>query len=311
MSLQNRMKLARAVCKIFPPAIAQKVRNYIFPLNDGIKLNQDFTCRSVTGSTYSGNTLDYHSYRFAIHGYFEWRNVVIANFLSKTTKGDIVEIGANVGTETVAFCDILKEKGTVHAFEPLPSNIADLEKIKAKQPNLRLYHNAVSNVEAVLRFLKPPETSSGTGKVILEDNGSEETINVDAAPLDSFPDQFNNIILMAIDTEGHEPFVLEGARATFQKHRPAVIIEVSPKLLIKYASASIDDIYSFFKSIDYTCYNIEKFGLKEIGDQELTAKSSNNWFCIPSDTSKIIKPLSAELFKRAICPWYLLPKIPT
>ncbi len=82
MSTQ-RFALARLICKLFPPILAQSIRNKIFPLQLGQIQSVEFTRKTITGSYFTGNTNDYHAYRVSVNGYFEWRNVVIANFFLK------------------------------------------------------------------------------------------------------------------------------------------------------------------------------------------------------------------------------------
>ena len=65
-------------------------------------------------------------YPFAVHGYFyctAW-GITLAIFAPGDT---IVEVGANVGTETIGFSDIVGRSGRVIAFEPVPANIAVFE----------------------------------------------------------------------------------------------------------------------------------------------------------------------------------------
>lgn len=53
-----------------------------------------------------GTTRDFHLHVLAIHGYYDWRVLVIAGAIC--SQGDtIVEVGANVGTETLGFADIV------------------------------------------------------------------------------------------------------------------------------------------------------------------------------------------------------------
>ena len=308
----TRLALAGAICRIFPPIVAQPIRNYIFPIKMAREQKRPFSKKTITGSYFSGNTLDYHGYRVAVHGFFEWRNVIIANFFLKNTTGDIIEIGANIGTETISYCDILKKKGNVHAFEPLPQNLSHLEAIRKNAKNLILYPNAISDREQVVQFQVPPSMDSGTGKIITADTAGKDDVLTDvlSAPLDNFLDQFRDVKFMSIDTEGHEPFVLAGSVKTIATHQPAIVIEVSPKLLKKYASASNKDIFDFFTHNGYACYKIDSFSLPEIDAAALSDTSSHNWLCIPQQSKGVIKALSRVLFLRAIVPWYLLKKIP-
>ena len=305
----NRLKTARFVCNLFPPIMSQQLRNRIFPLHEGVKLNMDFEKRSVTGSVFSGNTLDYHSYRFAVHGFFEWRNIVIARYFTSGKSGDIIEIGANVGTETLSYCDVIKGTGTVHAFESLPDNIRDLERMQNRLPNLRIYQNAISDREMEVAFQIPPKTSSGMGKIVLDGNPAVGNITtVKAVPLDNFAD-FTNVLFMSIDTEGHEPFVLAGSRKVIEKHQPAIVIEVSPKLLHRFANATILDIHNYFAALDYSCYKIKTLSLTEVSDADFQDEVSHNWLCVPKSRKSEIPKLSRALFIRSVVPWYLLPKL--
>lgn len=306
-----QLKMARAICSIFPPVIAQQLRNYIFPIRLARKIQLDFSKKSITGSVFRGNTADYHSYRFAINGYFEWRNIIMADYFLENKSGDIIEIGANVGTETISYCDVTKKKGTVHAFEPLPQNIEDLKILKNGIPNFKLYHHAISDKEMTVSFKKPPITSSGTGKIVLDDHlaADHELMKVAAAPLDKFIDSFQAVRFMSIDTEGHEPFVLAGSIKTIEKFRPAIVIEVSPNLLKKYANSSNRDIFDFFTARDYVCLKVNTFSLSDVNDHDINDTKANNWLCVPRESAAIKTDLSRRLWMRTVIPWYLLKSL--
>src|SRR5690606_17540302 len=178
-------------------------------------------------------------------------------FTSRHALADIVEVGANVGTETVSYCDLVKGKGFVHAFEPLPSNIDELQAKFTEQQQLKLYHNAISDREMTVKFQIPAKESSGTGKIVSGNTPSEHGyLDVSALPLDHFIDALGPVRFISIDTEGHEPFVLHGSVETLKKFRPAVVVEVSPKLLKRYANATNKDIFDFFEALDYACFAI-------------------------------------------------------
>src|SRR5690554_2477934 len=156
----NKIKLYQVICGVFPPILSQSIRDKIFPLKKARALALEFSKTSITGSKFYGNTADDHSYRFAIHGFFDWRNIIIANRYVKRYGGDIIEIGANVGTETVSYCDLVTLTGKVHAFEPLPNNIQTLNKLSEQLENLIIYPKAISNTQATVKFLIPPPHES-------------------------------------------------------------------------------------------------------------------------------------------------------
>ena len=121
----------RLICSLFPPILAQQLRSKLIAIRTAEKWALPFKRRSFTGSYLSGNTSDFHAFKFLIHGYFDWRNVVLARKIAKLKPGDIIEVGANIGTETIGFADI-NPSGTVYAFEPLLDNFKSLETIKTE-----------------------------------------------------------------------------------------------------------------------------------------------------------------------------------
>lgn len=80
------------------------------------------THRARTGGSLIGNYSDIHFEEFTRCGQYDWRNIAAMSALVKP--GDtIVEVGSNVGTETVSFRDLVGANGSVHAFEPAPANL--------------------------------------------------------------------------------------------------------------------------------------------------------------------------------------------
>lgn len=302
------LKTYQIICGIFPPILSQKIREKIFPLERARRLKLEFSKTSITGSQFMGNTSDDHSYRFAVHGFFDWRNIIIAHSYTKYYHGDIVEIGANVGTETISYCDLISPRWKVHAFEPLPENILSLNLLAQSIKNLIIYPKAISNKSDIMHFQIPPKHESGIGKIVDYANVkiSSETFKVETASLNSYIDKFQNICLISIDTEGHEPFVLEGSIEVINKFRPAVIIEVSPKLLKRYADSSAEKILKFFTNKNYLCFSIDRYNLNPVGEVSLQSTKSQNWFCIPRENQRIIKKIKTTLFLRAFVPWYFL-----
>ncbi|WP_271393007.1 FkbM family methyltransferase [Aequorivita sinensis] len=307
----KRLRIYQIICAIFPPIISQSIRNIIFPLPKARKLGIEFSKTSITGSKFHGTTSDDHSYRFAIHGFFDWRNIIIANKYVKEYRGDIIEIGANVGTETISYCDLVAQTGQVHAFEPLLDNVQALNKLSKYLENLVIYPKAVSNKTQIVEFQVPPPHESGIGKIISKSNSQKvsESLMIQSITLDSLINNFKRISFVSIDTEGHEPFVLEGAHKVLSEFRPSVIIEISPKLLRKYSESSSEDIHDYFRKLDYQCYIIDRSSIRTIDKINVGINKSQNWFCVPSENSHIVDKISKDLLIRAYVPWYLLKSL--
>jgi FkbM family methyltransferase len=311
MKTERRALIAQQLSKVLPPIVAQWTRTLIYPLALARKSRIDFIKKSITGSYLKCNTIEFHAYNFYIHGYNDWRNVIIANSVSKYTKGDFIEIGANVGTETVSFCDIVNGYGKVHAFEPLPSNIKYLKKLSETQNSLNIFEYALSNKDGEVRFWVPPEQRSGAAKILrVNIDIDKNAIVVKTKKLDDFLGEFNNVNFISIDTEGHEPFVLKGGKNTLIKHNPIVVLEVSPKLLVKYANLKPKFIKDFFEDLNYNLFKIEKISISKITQNDLLTDKSHNWVCIPKNQKKIENQIKRDLMIRSLIPWFLLKKIP-
>ena len=302
-----RYKIIKFLCQFFPPLLACYLRELLYPFKYAIIDNISFKRNSITGSTFEGNTSDIHSYWFGIHGFFDWRNLLIAKVATDIRKsGDIIEIGANIGTETIGFADIVGIYGSVHAFEPLSPNLDELKKITKnnKKLNITLYPHALSNKHGTLNFLLPPSNYSGIGKIVLNNNDfNPEFVKVDVLLLDDFISKFKDVSSIFIDTEGHELLVLMGAKQTINKHKPMVVIEVSESLLAEN-NCSSKELLLFFKENNYKCYNLGRFLISEVHDDNYHKfKRHANWVCIPALESKInIKLIKKSLYKHIFLP---------
>jgi len=154
--------------QILPPLLALRVCSAIYPRDDAYRDERQFSRRSVSGSTFNGSTRDFHEYPFAMHGFFDWRNIVVASTLCR--QGDvIVEVGANIGTETISFLDIVGPRGEVLALEPDPNlierllrNLSDADTTALKPLNV-----AAGDTPGRMAFHSTSDsTSSGTGRLV-------------------------------------------------------------------------------------------------------------------------------------------------
>ena len=203
-----------------------------------------FKRRSFTGSYLKGNTNDFHAFKFLIHGYFDWRNVVLAKKILRFKKGDLVEVGANIGTETIGLADINPDN-EVHAFEPLPSNFESLQQIKKdnKLENLKLYDVLVSETKGEAYFKVPTKNSSGSGHITSGQDG--ESQRFDVVTLDETLSHSKSVAAIIADVEGFEPQVLAGANKIIKKHTPFLILEVNKQFLEERGQTTIQEFYDY------------------------------------------------------------------
>jgi FkbM family methyltransferase len=295
----NKIKWVKFICSFFPPIIAQQVREAFLSIPKAEKMAVAFSRKAFTGSHLTGNTSDFHAFKFLIHGYFDWRNIVLAKTILKFKKGDLVEVGANIGTETISLADI-NSKALVHAFEPLPVNFESLMKIKERNKlnNLKLYNVLVSNTKGEAHFKIPTQNSSGSGHISSEENTATQKFGV--VTLDEQLVEMNSCAAIIADVEGFEPQVLGGATKIIANSKPFLILEVNVRFLKERAQISIDTFYENIRELGYTSYYINRIGISKVDPSIYQSKSNKNWICIPNEhlnkRSKLSRAIGLNAF---------------
>ncbi len=299
-----RYIIAKVICRILPPIISQKVRDLLIKLSEGSAIKRDFVTRSFTGSKFYGNTSDFHAFKFSIHGFYDWRNVIISEQVLKTIAGGIIEVGANIGTETISFADVASRfDQKVVAFEPLPSNFEFLQNNIKKNNllNAEIEASLVSDSVGIRSFQGPDRDSSGSGHITSED--SPDTVEFKVTTLDVFCKNFS-VALIALDVEGFEYHVLLGAQNIIKTQRPVVIAEVNQFYLRNRANMSVAEFHQFFTENNYVCFYVMKLGLQKVEINDFKVMPNKNWVCIPVEHFKIAKMISKSLLFNGINPFF-------
>lgn len=267
-----------------PPIVAQSVRDLIYPIAVAYRDDSEFIIRAQTGSWFKNRTSDFYGYTFSVHGYKDWRLWAIALALCST--GDtIVEIGANIGTETVGFSDIVGISGKVFAFEPLPSNIDALKQTLclARYQNVTIFPFAVGDECKRVTFALPPTTCSGVGHIVGKGENPESTINVECVTVDSLSDRLGRISMISIDAEGADLMVLRGAKACIMKDKPNIVIEANPRFL-ENSGFNVSDLYHEIKELGYNIFEISRLGLSQVSLGSFDGY--RNWLCTQTRDAK-------------------------
>jgi FkbM family methyltransferase len=102
----------------------------------------------------------------------------------------------------------------MHCFEPVPENYALL---LLNAPDAIVHSVALSDADGWPR-MELDRVNMGRSRIVT--NGS---LRVAATTLDSF--RLDDVTLLKIDTEGHEPQVVAGARQTIAASHPAIVVE--------------------------------------------------------------------------------------
>jgi FkbM family methyltransferase len=237
---------------------------------------------------------------FGMHGYFDWRVIAIAGAVLRP--GDVaVEVGANVGTETVALADLVGPRGRVYAIEPLPSNLERLRTLNDASVlhQVEVLPYAVSDVPGVVRFAPPADRAhSGIGHILGRDEAETASIEVPCSALDTLFADRGPISLMCIDVEGAEIGVLRGGRVCLARDRPVLILEACAAHLRRFGDR-LADLHGELLSQGYRVYRVTKFGLSE---PDLHSDGQTNWFALPGSASDLVARVRRRLLACGLLP---------
>jgi len=135
-----------------------------------------------------------------------------------------VDVGANVGYNTLVASKLVGSRGHVYAIEPAPSTASLLKaSVKLNGCSNVIVHEAAAwscNGEVTLSV---PKSFYGYASIIRE---SEEKLTVKAMTLDEILQKVDSIDLVKIDVEGAEREVLIGARESLNRIK-YIIVELS------------------------------------------------------------------------------------
>lgn len=298
-------RIAKTVCRFLPPIVAQSVRNSIISIEEGEQLNLDFKKKSFTGSIFYGNTVDFHAFKFSIHGYFDWRNIIIAEEVLNYKKGgNLIEVGANIGTETISFCDVAKKyRSKVFAFEPVPSNVKEIVRNKSENQldNLQLFNCLVSNKSGKTYFNVPTGNNSGSG-FISDATDKNNAHKFDVVTLD---EKLENelVSLICVDVEGFEYQVLQGSEDIMKRNKPVLILEVNKRYLERRGQVKFKAFCNYITDLGYDCYSINQLGISKVDFSNHKAQANKNWVCIPNNDSSLAVRINKRLIYWAFNPF--------
>lgn len=173
--------------------------------------------------------------------------------LLKDGKGDVLDIGANLGIMTVHLANKLPNT-TIHAFEPMPANLNVLKRIiaKFKLKTTKIHEVALGD-------------ESGTAKMVLPVNGQtvmqglshikHETITEwnEGREVDVRLDKLDNILngqpiqAIKIDVENFEYFALKGANRIIESNKPIIYAEL-------WDNENRSRCFSYLQSFSYSIF---------------------------------------------------------
>jgi len=177
----------------------------------------------------------------------EWDGWMRKDIEKNYKKGtDILDIGANIGYNTLMFSDY----GPVSSFEPVFHQIVtkNAKQNKIHHP-INIYTCALSNEKKIMEIFIPSHGCQSNSQINYggtsfhtEGSMKGNGISVQCERLDDVYEGVPSII--KIDVEGHELQVLEGAKETIRKHMPVILVEI-------HDFTTDNEVHTFLKEMGY------------------------------------------------------------
>ncbi|MCA1625185.1 MAG: FkbM family methyltransferase [Acidobacteria bacterium] len=205
----------------------------------------------------------------------------VTDVISKVVqRGDVcLDVGANIGWYTTLLQKLVREEGTVYAFEPVPKAFSLLEKnvkLNSAFDNIYLYNLALGDSEKEAEMHIFDGFTEGHASLASFVNRSYKISPTRMIILDTFLEANNigEINFVKIDIEGAELLMLKGAKRLFNQIVPPIfVIEMALGTTEGFGYLPNDIIEFIAEKRDYEFYAIDesKFLLKKI----------KNVLCVP------------------------------
>lgn len=212
----------------------------------------------------------------------------------------VVDVGAHVGLLTTVLARRVGPTGRVLAFEPDPANRRRLRRALTVNglPQVTVRDVALSDRRGAGTLLRP---DGAWGGFLAPDDGREAFVRgffpssrVDRIPIqtarldDLLADHpLPRLALVKVDVDGPELAVLRGARATLQRQRPALLVELSA--FQGDHGTRPEDLFGFLEEAGYRAWGAPRQGgplrpLAGPADVPLRDRATaHNLYCQPTD----------------------------
>jgi FkbM family methyltransferase len=199
-------------------------------------------------------------------------------------KGDILDIGANIGYTSTVFAGALKPGSKVCAFEPDQLSYGLLEEVirrKKLSGAIEAINMAVGSSDGHIKFWHN-EKHSADHRVVTErfSSASLDDAKISIVPVtmvDTFVRNRNlrNISFIKIDVQGYELAVCEGMKETLEKFpETCVCLEHAPIALVELGFDPVK-VFDFFRSRGYQLYILTREAPQPAADGESLERIAN------------------------------------
>jgi FkbM family methyltransferase len=170
--------------------------------------------------------------------------------------GVYLDIGANAGLLTLAMRDWAGPSARIYAVEPNPHTYELLGKVMAlnRVNPAGLWALAISDSCGTVKFQVSQRDSLGVMSSLKANDPDGSEVEVPCMSLDALCQQWDRLDYIKVDVEGAEILVLTGARATLNRLRPVVQVEVHGPFLGAFGH-TVAELFKFMDECGYIAIN--------------------------------------------------------
>lgn len=181
----------------------------------------------------------------------------------------VVDVGANLGFFTVRFARWVGPGGRVVAVEPEAGHVARLvARLRRREMDGRVTvvpaaaTNSVGRTHLVINQLHPMDHRIGAAGVEVAAVTVDSVVDGDPRP----------VTLIKVDVQGAEQLVLDGARQTIARHRPALFVEVDPAALERFGTSAAG-LLADVEHLGYRAHFLTRAGVSAAVDAGTVARA--------------------------------------
>jgi len=226
---------------------------------------------SINGIKYRLDMNQLIDYSIFMNGYFEESTHNAIKTLCKKNM-HVIDIGANIGAHTFNLAEIVGEKGSVAAFEPMEWAFKKLKKNLELNNFRNITLEKIGLSDETLAKEEHFRSSWPVDKKTLSRVFTEQTKEIDSDnvkvrsklqfyKLDDYLNKHHKAVdFIKLDVDGYELKILKGAKESLDKYSPIIIMELCPQCLLRCGD-SVEDLIIYLSEMGYKFYNEQTFQL--------------------------------------------------
>jgi FkbM family methyltransferase len=214
-----------------------------------------------------------------------------------------IDIGANFGLWAYHLSKAVGRRGRVFSFEPIPFTAKTFRLVARAldfKDNVELVEKGCGESNGTVAFTVPLMDTGAISAGLVHMRGRNDArdgrdkhapfpktkeIACDVVTIDDFLPNLERLSFLKCDVEGADLFAMRGAKKTLEKHKPVVVVEITPWFLEGFG-LTVGDVVGFFEGLGYRCYRYDDGG--RLVPTATEAIVEDNWvFVHPENTSRV------------------------